>query len=64
MIRALVFITTLGFMISFGVLTCNHGSTRDDDPAKQPPSIEIDHHRTYSLLSHSEEETAAELSIE
>ena len=64
MIRALVFITTLGFMISFGVLTCNHSSTRGDVPANHPPSIKEQHDRTYSLLPLPEEETVVELSVE
>jgi len=64
MIRALVFITTLGFMISFGVLTCNHSSTRGDDPANHPPSIKVQHIRTYSLLPSVEEEAVVDLSVE
>ena len=64
MIRALVFITTLGFMISFGVLTCNHSSTRGNDPDNHPPSIKMQHDHTYSLLSLTDEEAVVELSVE
>ncbi len=64
MIRALVFITSLGFMISIGVLTCNHSSTAGEDPAHHPPSIQRLHDSTYSYLSPLEEETETEFSIE
>jgi len=64
MIRALVFITTLGFMISFGVLTCNHITTSGDDPANHPPSINVQQDLNLSLLSLPEENTDAELHIE
>ena len=64
MIRALVFITTLGFMISFGVLTCNHSATNGDDPANHPPSINAQQDLNLSLLSLPEEDMNAELRIE
>jgi hypothetical protein len=64
MIRALVFIASLGFMISIGVLTCNHRSIAGDDPANQPPSIQRLTIRTYSLLSSTEEEIDAEPSAD
>ena len=64
MIRALVFITSLVFMISIGVLTCNHSSTTGYAPANQPPSIQSLNDRTYSLLSSTEEEIDVELSVD
>lgn len=64
MIRALVFITSLVFMISIGVLTCNHSSTTGYEPANQPPSIQSLNDRTYSLLSSTEEEIDVELSVD
>ena len=64
MVRALVFITTLGFMISFGVLTCNHGTTNGDDPAHNPPSINVQQDLNLSLLSLPEEDMDVELRIE
>ena len=63
MIRALVFITTLGFMISFGVLTCNHSTRNGDDPANHPPSIKVKQDLNLSLLSFPEED-AVDIHIE
>jgi hypothetical protein len=64
MIRALVFIATLGFMISFGVLTCNHSDTKSDDPANHPPSLHEQQDINLSLLSIAGDDTGSELSVE
>jgi hypothetical protein len=64
MIRALVFIISLLFMISIGLLTCNHSSTAGNDHANQPPSIQRLNDRTYSLLSSTEEEIDVEPSVD
>jgi hypothetical protein len=64
MIRALVFITTLGFMISFGVLTCNHSTKRGADPENHPPSIKVQQNLNLSLLTLTEDMRDLELSVE
>ena len=64
MIRALVFITALGFMISFGVLTCSHSTTRAEDPENHPPSIKVQQDLNLSLLTLTEDARDLELSVE
>ena len=55
MIRALVFVISLGLMISSGLLIGTRSVTATDNTANQPPSLQQLEHDSYSYLSSPEE---------
>jgi hypothetical protein len=64
MIRVVVFIMSLGLMISSGLLIGNRSVTATDNPANHPPSIQVEENDAYSYLASSGEMDEADLIIE